>query len=175
MMKKIFILILLLAAGSLLCASEYKLKAAYIYNIAKFVQWPEKTFSTAEAPLHIGIYGDDPFGLYIDALKSKKIRKRPLRITRVNNLENINQFQIIYISKSESSNMKKIKKKLDKKAILSISDMDDFISKGGIIQLHTIKNRIKMIINMRIATNNHLQFSAKLLEIASLVEVKEDL
>ena len=174
-MRKIFILLLLLTASSLLIASEYKLKSAYIYNIAKFVKWPEKTFITPDAPINIAIFGDDPFGVYIDALKGEKVGTHPIKISRTKNIEDINAFHILFISKSELSNMKKIRDKLSKKAILSISDMDDFVSLGGIIQLRTVKNRLKMIINMRTALSNHLQFSAKLLEIASLVEVEDGL
>ena len=174
-MRKILILLLLILSASLFGASEYKLKAAYIYNIAKFVQWPDGTFATTDAPLHIGIYGDDPFGVYIDALKGKKVGKHPLRISRIKKIEEIDRIQILYVSKSEASQMKKIREKLDKKVILSISDMDDFISRGGVMQLRTVKNRLKMVINMRRATDHRLHFSAKLLEIATLVEVETGL
>ncbi|MEO7347924.1 MAG: YfiR family protein, partial [Opitutaceae bacterium] len=60
-------------------SDEYKVKAAFLFNFAQFVEWPAQAFRPADAPLVIGILGDDPFGPYLDELvRGEKVGKRPL-------------------------------------------------------------------------------------------------
>src|SRR2546421_7829731 len=81
---------------------EYKLKAGFLYNFAKFVTWPEKAFPSAHTPLVIGVLGNDPFGPVLPkTLAGKTVNGRPLEIQYFKRLEEIKNCQILFISPSE--------------------------------------------------------------------------
>ena len=170
-MKKSIFLILFFLSTLVASGSEYKLKAAYIYHIMQFSSWPEKTFKTADVPLKIAIYGENSFNGYFDAFVKKSYRDRKISVKRISTIEEAKSSQILFISHTESDKIPKILNILKDRPILTISDTDEFVNKGGILWLKTVNNRIKIVINVLHAKSIGINFSAKLLEIAKLVEI----
>ncbi len=81
--------------------SDYQIKAAFLYNFAKFTEWPSGTYADASAPLVVCVLGKDAFGKALDALVGKRINGRPVAVSRLAQVEEAGQYQVVFISESE--------------------------------------------------------------------------
>lgn len=128
--------------------TEYQLKAAFIYNFVKFVDWPPSAFTNDSAPYIIGVLGNNDFGDDLSkALAGKKINGRELIFKPFDSARNIDNCQVLFISKSERRRYQEILRILHGRSILTISEADGFIEGGGIINFvlmpdHTIRFQI---------------------------------
>jgi hypothetical protein len=149
-------------------ASEYQVKAAFIYNFAKFVEWPGN--ANPDAPLLIGVLGKDPFGSEIDrAVEGKTVNGRRLMIKRFSSLEAYQYCHILFISSSERNNLPQIIAAVRNSNVLTVSETDRFAQIGGIINFVTIENRIRFEINQAAAERAGLKISSKLLSLGRVV------
>ena len=145
---------------------EYEIKAAFIYNFAKYVTWPKETFVYKNKPLVLGILGHNPFGRQINKIDGKLVHDRKLKVIAIKDYEQIKQCNMLYISPSESKNLDKIWPLLETEKILTISDMDNFAGVGGMIELIVKDDRIRFIINPQAAERAGLSISSQLLKLA---------
>lgn len=145
---------------------EYEIKAAFIYNFAKFVEWPEDTFTDAKAPLVLGIVGSSPIGAALESLENKTVRGRQLIIQQVAAQNNLSQCHMIYICESEKSDMNRILEHLGSQPVLTISDIQNFVATGGHINLVIRQNKIRFIINSIAAKKANLKISSRLLKLS---------
>lgn len=154
---------------------EYKLKAVFLFHFAEFVDWPTNTFSSTNAPLVIGILGNDPFGSAIDeTVKGESSKGHKLVVERYRRVEEIKTCHILFIAQSESPNLRRIMGSLKGKPILTVSDIDRATEDGVIIRFYTRNNKIHLTINLDAANAAHLTISSKLLRAADVVgTVKE--
>lgn len=143
---------------------EYEAKAAFLFNFAKFVHWPEP--AAADEPLRIGILGTNPFGPAIQALENSTIGGRPVRVLFPTQQDDIRACQVLFISESENSRLNKLLDALAGHPVLTVSDMDNFAARGGMIALLLHNNRIRFKINLQSAQQAGLQLSSKLLSLA---------
>ena len=145
---------------------EYEIKAAFVYNFAKFVEWPETKFGDDKAPLIFGILGHNPFGAALERLDNKTVRGRQLIIRQYADQTNLSQCHMLYIGKSEKSELKRIIGHLGSQSILTISDIQDFAKSGGHINLVIRQNKIRFIINSVAAKKANLKISSRLLKLS---------
>ncbi len=145
---------------------EYKIKAAFIYNFAKYVNWPKSTFVDKNAPLVLGLLGDSPFGKEIYKINDKLVHKRKLKVIVIKDYEQVKSCNLLYISPSESARLEEIKTALKNKKILTVSDMDNFAANGGMIELIVKESKVRFIINPEAAEQVGLNISAQLLKLA---------
>lgn len=110
---------------------EYQLKAAFLYNFAKFTEWPQSAFKDNDAPLVIGILGKDPFEENVDFLKDKVVKSRKLTIQRFDDIKALKPCHILFISASEKNRLAETLDAVKDSTILTVSDLDAFIEKGG--------------------------------------------
>ncbi|HMK65293.1 MAG TPA: YfiR family protein [Thermodesulfobacteriota bacterium] len=148
---------------------EEQVKVAFLYNFAKFVEWPPEAFKTDSATLTIGLIGPDPFGSLLDSLKEKTIKGRKINIKRMAKAENPEDCHIWFISASEKSNLRNILAQAKNHNILTVSDMDRFAQQGGMIGLINQEGRINFEINIDAVQRSKLRFSAQLLKLAKIV------
>lgn len=146
---------------------EYKVKAAYLYNFAKFIRWPDSAFQDTEAPLVIGVLGTNYFNGALQPLASKNVRNRVIAIKHFKTLSEVKNCQLLYISKSEQQNLDMILKKLATQSILTVGDFKNFVDLGGIIQFVNRRNRLRFSINLTVASQNNIQIEAQLLSLAA--------
>ncbi len=157
----------LMGAGA---PGEYQVKAVFLYNFAQFVEWPAAAFADAAAPFAICILGEDPFGAHIDdAVKGEMGAGRPIVVRRPAKVEEIGACQILFVSASESENLARILPTLAGRHTLTVSDMDAFVSRGGMVRLYTERNRIRLRIGLSVVTAEGLIISSKLLQLAEIV------
>ena len=145
---------------------EYEIKAAFIFNFAKFIEWPETQFTDAKAPLVLGILGSGPIGAALESLENKIVRGRQLAIQQVAAPENLSQFHMLYICRSEKPDLNRIIEHLGSQPILTISDIQDFVKTGGHINLVIRQNKIRFIINSVAAKKVNLKISSRLLKLS---------
>lgn len=149
---------------------EYSIKAVFLYNFTQFVEWPPHAIGSGDAPFVIGILGDDPFHAAIDdAVRGEKTKGHNIVVQRYQRVRDIKNCQILFISNSESRNVKEILNALPSKNILTVSDISDFATNGGIIRFLTRENRIKLQINLPASKDADLNISSKLLQVAEIV------
>ena len=150
--------------------SEYELKAAFVYNFAKFVDWPPSVYSKPESPFAICILGDDPFGSVIDdTLRGKTIADHPVVIRRDKDAAAARRCQIVFVSASEKHRLPNIFESLKGASVLVVGDVDGFAAAGGAIELTLENSRVGFDINPGAAAGAGLHISSKLLALATIV------
>jgi hypothetical protein len=147
---------------------EYRLKAAILYNIARFVEWPSAAFGDAGSPVVVCVIGADPFGDVLDqAVRGRTIGARAMVIRR---LPNPNEgCHIVFIAYSEQKRVSDIIERLAASSTLTISEVDRFTERGGVVGLASHGDRIRFDINADAADRAKLIVSARLLALASAV------
>jgi len=152
-------------------ASEYQLKAVFLFNFTKYVEWPAATFTDSQAPFVIGVLGDDPFGPALDeTVRGEKVNGRALVVRRYTAKEEIKDkdCQILFISQSEASRLEQIVAALKGRGVLTVGDFDKFTDRGGMIWLVTENNKIRLKINLEAAKAANLTISSNLLRAADV-------
>lgn len=154
---------------------EYQVKAVFLFNFSQFVTWPTNAFPEAQTPLTIGVLGEDPFGTYLDeTVRGEKVNGHPLVIQRYRSIKEVKDCQILFVSRSESKRVEQILTGLQGKNILTVSDIEGFAAKGGIVRFIAEQNKIHFRINLQAAKDAGLIISSKLLRLAEIVESGKD-
>lgn len=148
---------------------EYKIKAGYLYNFTKFITWPEDKSET----FNLCILGDDPFGELIDPIEKRTAFGRPIKIFRFDSLNKEQYCHMLYISSTIKDNPAingmSVIRDVDKKT-LTIGESEQFSAQGGMIGFVNRLGKIKLQINLKTLQQSGLKVSAKLLEVAEIVE-----
>lgn len=162
-------------AAQVATPGEYQLKAVFLFNFAQFVQWPPEVFSAPNAPLVIGILGEDPFGGFLDeAVRNEVIENHPLTVRRFRRVEEITTCHILFVSRSEHGQLERILNSLKGRSILTVGDAETFARRGVMIRFVTEANRIRLRINLAAAESEKLKLSSKLLRPAQIVTTERD-
>jgi hypothetical protein len=148
---------------------EYKIKAAFLYNFTKFVEWPAESFNSDSAPFTFCILGIDPFGEAFDLLADQTVRGRKIIVKKIRHAGEAAGCQLLFISSSEKGQLRAIMKELKGRNTLTISDMDQFAAGGGMIGMLQIQDRIQLEINLESAQQARLKISSQLLKLAKIV------
>ena len=148
---------------------EYDVKAAFLFNFVKFVDWPEDVFQNSASPFIISVLGRDPFGKALDSFKGKTINGRNLVMKRADSLDELEKSHVIFICASERDNLPQILRTAEKWHALTVGDTKGFIQSGGIINLVVIDGKIGFEINVSAAEKANLKISSKLLKLGKSV------
>jgi hypothetical protein len=151
-------------------AQEYQVKAAFIFNFAKFVEWPPEVLVDKQAPVVLCILGKDPFSDAFEPLKKRTVEGRRFAVRQVNSVQEVERCQMLYISTSEKDRLPQILKSVRNRHILTISDMKGFSREGGMITLVRDQEKIAMEINLDAARNADLKISSQLLKLATIIK-----
>ena len=154
--------------------SEYQIKAAYLYYLSTFVDWPPATFSHKDDALVIGVLGEDPFGdILDDTIRGKAVNSKRLVVKRMDSIKEARGCHILFVSSSEQDNLSYILKALDGVAVLTVGDVDEFASRGGQIGFRTEGKKVRFDINVAAAERAGLKISAQLMKLGRIVEGSE--
>jgi hypothetical protein len=153
-------------------AGEYQVKAAFLFNFAKFVEWPASSFSDATAPLRICVFGRDPIGEELrNIAKEKTVNGRKLEVSQVLDLQVARTCHILFIASSERTRLKQIFEGLRGSDALTVGDTKGFVEQGGMINFVLEHDRVQFEVNRKAAEESGLKISSKLLIVAKLVLV----
>jgi hypothetical protein len=149
---------------------EYEVKAVYLYNFSKFVQWPPAGEESKDT-FAICVLGRDPFGAALDAaIAGEKIEQKAMVARRITDLQEATKCQILFIANSEATHVKQILSVLGKNSILTVSDVAEFSQNGGVIQFVIQENKVRFEVNLTAAEKAGLTLSSQLLKVASAVK-----
>jgi hypothetical protein len=151
--------------------TEYQIKAAFLFNFARFVQWPPKALADATSPMIIGVLGENPFHDDLErTIRGKSVDDHPLVVKEFHALTEATNCHILFISTSEKARLPQILKGLKGTSVLTVGEMDHFTESGGMINLVMEGAKIRFQINNDAATTEGLKISSKLLALATRPE-----
>jgi hypothetical protein len=151
-------------------ANEYQVKAAFLYNFAKFVEWSPEAFSNGSAVFVVGVLGDDPFGNVLDqGFNGKSINGRHLTIKRLKWGQNLKDCHLLFICSSEKKRLAQIMESLRGAGIVTVSELHNFCQQGGMIGFILEDDKVRFVINTDVAEQAQLRISSKLLSLAKTV------
>jgi hypothetical protein len=150
-------------------APEYTVKAAFLYNFAKFVEWPADAFAGPASPIVLFVYGVDPFGDALKSLKGKTANGRPIVVRYAANLGELERCHLLFVSASSMALLPKILQATKSWSVLTVGDVDGFARDGGTINLVNEGQRVVIEINTEAAQRSRLKISSKLLALAKIV------
>ena len=146
-------------------ADEYRVKAAILFNLAKFVDWPRSVFTGASAPLVLCVLGADPFGSVLDdTLNGRLVGGRPLVAMRIT--EVTHGCHMLFVTGGERKRLAVIADQLGGTSVLTVGEDEAFTEDGGMISLAVDGERVRFGINGRVAERAGLKVSARLLALA---------
>jgi hypothetical protein len=155
------------AAAQTPAATEYEVKAAFLYNFAKFVEWPPEALAAPSAPMVIGVLGTDPFGHTLDRIVAdKQIGGHPLVIKRLKDASEAEGCQIVFVGTADRAALKRLVQSNARHAVLTVGEIEGFTQEGGIIQFVIQENKVRFQINAAAADKAGLKISAQLLKLA---------
>ena len=151
-------------------AEEYTLKAAFLYNFAKFVEWPPDAFPTEKSPITFCVFGHDPFGKALDdAVQGKTINNREFLVRRVNELPALKACHLVFVSDTENKRLSEILKSLQGSSALVVGESEGFAANGGAIQFFLEDKKLRFSFNVDAVQRTRLKVSSKLLALAKIV------
>lgn len=152
-----------------LSVSEYKLRAAYLYNFSKFIRWPDSAFENKDSAFVIGLLGEDAPMEIAELLNSRTIGSRPIQVKQYRTGENMDGCHLLYLQSSRK--WKPVLRTLKSSRVITVGDAPSFADDGGAIQLVTIRKRLRFIINLKAAGFAGVDLDSRLLSLA--LEIKE--
>ena len=149
-------------------SKEYKLKAAFIYNFAGFVQWPAESFASADSPIVIGVFGTNPFGAELEmAVNGRKINGRKIVVMLVQTAAAARQAHLLFVSAAQDSRLDELIGMLKGIPVLTVGESDSFSRQGGMITFTRKDDKLRFEINLDSAQRAGLKISAQLQKLAT--------
>jgi len=150
--------------------SEYEVKAAFVYNFARFIEWPPEAYPDGVAGLVAPLLGDDPFpGVPGEVLRGKSAQGRALATRRLRWGQDVQGCHILYVSPSERARLGQILENVRGQSILTIGDTDGFAQLGGIVNFVLEDGKVRFEINPESAGRARLRISSRLLTLARII------
>jgi hypothetical protein len=198
--RYIFAVLLVLLAGAIAPRSragsepsqEYKVKAAFLYNFLKFVDWPKETTADANEPITIGIIGKDPYGNAFEPVKDKDVKGKKVVLKRFKSFEELKtssadderqmekhiealkKCHLLFVCSSESKSLKEILKHVKDQPVLTVGEMPGFLEAGGIMNFLMEDNKVRFEVNAAAAKHAKLKIRSQLLRLAKRVIEEKD-
>jgi hypothetical protein len=128
-------------------AEEYDLKAAFLFNLAKFVRWPAANFSRDDSPIVIGVRGDDALESFGRMLRDKSIAQHKILVQRLERVEDVKNCHIAFISRAEKDQVAEWAMAGKSAAVLTVGETQGFLEQGGMIRFSTQSDELRLEIN----------------------------
>jgi hypothetical protein len=151
-------------------AEEYEVKAAFLFNFGRFVEWPSLNGAASSAPFRICVLGEDPFREHLDrSVKGRQIKGRDVAVERIARADGAGPCQVVFISVSERRALHAILDGMKGFSTLTVSDIESFAEAGGMIHLTLEHGQVRFEINTAAAERAGLKVSSRLLNLARTV------
>jgi hypothetical protein len=168
---------LVMALGNCLAAGtpdqsvdEYQVKAAFLYNFAKFVQWPSESFQSSNDPIAICVLGQDPFGRSLeDTVAGRGIEGRSLVVRHISSVKQVAGCHVLFISSAENKRSLPMLAEIKTPGVLTIGDSGPSGADGVVINFKLEGGKVRFEINVEAAEREKLRISSRLLSLAHIV------
>ncbi len=149
---------------------EYRIKAAFVYNFAKFVDWPTDALPDSTAAIVIGVVGEEQLSeVLAETVAGKTANGRELVVRRWKVGQDLRNCQLLFISASEGRRLPQILRRLKGSSVLTVGETEQFTRLGGIINLFVVGKNVRFEISVGAAARARLKISSKLLALARIV------
>jgi len=149
---------------------EYQIKAAFLYNFAKFIEWPPEAFPSTNTAINLCILGEDPFGDDLEqTVQDKVINGRAMVVQRLKGVQGLKGCHVLFVSASEQKRVSQILESLKGQSVLTVSEMERFAAIGGMINFTLQENKVRFEINVDVTERAGLKVSSKLLKLATII------
>ena len=146
---------------------EYQVKAAFLFNFAKFVDWPPQAFKSSDEPMEICVFGPNPFGSTLeDMVRGKVLGKRGFVVYRVSEPQRARTCHILFLNESEDKRSRFVLDQLAGASILTVGEAEGFLANGGVVNFKLAEARVRIEISTAAADRAQLHISSKLLRLA---------
>jgi len=152
-------------------ALENKVKAAFLYNFAAHTEWPAEAFAKPDAPLVIGLAGGVPFAAVLkDGLEGKTLGGRRIVARAVRAKDPADQCHLLFIGAVKPERATALLAAVAGKPVLTVSEVEGFAQRGGILNLFKEEGSIKFEANPDAAARAQLKLGSQLLKLARVVK-----
>jgi len=149
--------------------SEYQIKAAFLYNFSKFVDWSIADVNSDSNKHQLCIIGKNPFNEILDEIDGKPIKNKTMSVHTLSSLEQLGSCQVLFVGLDKQEEIRQIIASSQQNNILTVAEMSGFIEYGGIIELRIINGKVRFDINLTAARQSRLKISSRLLNLANKV------
>jgi len=150
---------------------EYMIKAAYLLNFARLVEWPRDAFTSLDSPVTIGIVGNDPFGDALEqTVEGKRINNRRIDVQRLQWNQDLRRCQIVFISSTDSARIGELTTRLAGLPVLIVGEARQLATRGATINFMIEDDRVRFEVNVEAARRARLTVSSQILRVAKIVK-----
>jgi hypothetical protein len=154
---------------------ESQIKAAFVYNFLKFVEWPAEVFHRPDEPLVVAIVGEGPTAEATEQfLATKQVGERRILVRRVGWEEPLAGVHAVFVTEGDAKKLRYVLAAASARPILSIGEGESFASSGGLIGLVIEQRKVRFDIDMAVAEATGLKVSSKLLALTRVVHPAKD-
>jgi len=152
-------------------AREYAIKAAFLYQMIQYIEWPDEVGAAAEGDFVVGVLGVDPFGAALEPLARRTTPwGQPIRVARYRRLRDVKECRILFVARSEAGRLPDVVARLRRRPVLLVADSPGLAERGAHVNFFLTGDRVRFEINLDAARRAALRISAKLLRLARIVE-----
>jgi len=151
----------------------HQVQAAFLFNFAKFVTWPDESFQHSGDSLIIGVLGEDQFGAILEeTIRDKTVMGKKLAVKRFVRIQDAAHCHILFLGTSEESRLSQMMTALEKTNILTVSDMEQFAEQGGMVAFTVEDQKVRFNVNVGALERAGLKMGSQLLKLARIVSDK---
>jgi hypothetical protein len=156
-----------ICAGESIQMMEQSIKAGLLYNFLKYTEWPQEDPAASTAT--VCIFGKDPFRGSLQPMTKRTVNQRPIALRRMDDIQETAGCHLLFVNADEKAQWPQLSEFLAEKSVLTVSDMGEFASLGGMIEFGQKDDRIDVRINMEALTSARLQVQERLLSLGHVV------
>ena len=175
MARRIGVGLLCLARALSACADgaishEYEIKAAFLFNFTRFIEWPSESFTDPTGPIVIGVIGDDPFGAELaNAVKNRRVNGRSIVARSISSAEDARATHLLFVGMTRPEDLARLMRVLSGYPVMTVGESAAFTALGGTITFVVQDNKVRFQINAESAEQVHVRISAQLEKLATTV------
>lgn len=152
-------------------ASEQSIKAAYLYKLADYVEWPSRALTRPQSPMTIGVLGDDSLVVELRAItRGRTVNGRPIRVRKVEVGGTLEGEHMLFVGASAMDDLGRLRDAARSHATLVVTETDDGLAQGSVINFRTVDQRIRFEVSLDSADSSDLKLSSRLLAVAERVD-----
>jgi hypothetical protein len=153
--------------------TEYQIKALFLFNFTKYVDWPSVSFAETNSPIIIGLYGEDKFGEALQkTVAGKTVAGRRIIPQLIQNDGDLEKCHVLFLTVTDKKRRGEILNRIKASPVLTVGESDQFLEQGGVINFVKKEGKIRLEINREAARQAKLEISSKLLSVADVVKDK---
>jgi hypothetical protein len=153
--------------------SEHEVKAALLFRVAKFIDWPAEAFTSPSSPFVMCVVGAEAPLRAFNSLEGKQVNAHPIAVRRVTgDMLDLRQCHAAFFPDDGAADVDYALGKLQGVPVLTVGENEQFARRGGSLALVTREQRVRFTINLQASKRAGLIVSSQLLQLATVVESK---